>query len=58
MDRQLALAMAAQHDAYRVDFKIVVDLFGDFTHQLVHVQPGQYRIGDGDENAKVIALAA
>lgn len=35
-----------------------MDLFGDFADQFVNVRAGEYRIGDGDRDAKVITLAA
>ena len=35
-----------------------MDLFGDFADQFVNVQAGEYRIGDGDQDAKVITLTA
>ena len=58
VDVQLALAMPAQRNADGVDFEIVVDLFRDFADQLVHVQAGEHGVGDGDQNAEVVALAA
>ncbi|MNS71239.1 hypothetical protein D3C72_1046020 [compost metagenome] len=58
MNGQFALAMTPQHDADGVYFEVVMDLFGDFAHQLIHVQPGEHRVGNGDQNAEVITLAA
>ncbi len=36
----------------------MVDLFGDFADQFVNVQAREHCIGDGDQDAKVITLAA
>ena len=58
VDVQLALAMAAQRDADGIDFEIVVDLFRHFADQLVHIKARQHGVGDGDQNAEVVALAA
>ncbi len=58
VDVQLALAAAAQHDADGVDIKIAVDLFSDFAHQLIHIKAREHRVGDGHQDAKVVALAA
>ncbi|MNV08603.1 hypothetical protein D3C71_990700 [compost metagenome] len=55
---QFALAMAAQHNANSVDFKVVVDLSRDLAHQLVHIEAGEHRVGDSDKNAEVVTLAA
>lgn len=50
--------MAAQRNADGVYFEIVVDLFRNFADQLVHVRAGEHGVGDGDQNAEVVALAA
>ncbi|MPN36370.1 hypothetical protein SDC9_183879 [bioreactor metagenome] len=34
----------------------MVDLFGDFADKLINIQAGEYRIGDGDQDAKVVTL--
>ncbi|MNN81708.1 hypothetical protein D3C81_1985610 [compost metagenome] len=56
IDAQLIFAIAAQHDADGVDIEVVVDLFGDFADQLINVQAGEHRIGDGDQDTKVVTL--
>lgn len=58
VDIQLIFAMAAQHDADRVDIEIVVDLFCDFAYQLINIQTRQDGVGDCNQNTEVIAFAA
>ena len=58
VDVQLALTVAAQRNADGIYPEIVMDLFGDFAHQFVHIETRQHGIGDGDQNAEIIALAA
>ena len=41
-----------------VSVEIVMDFFGDFADQFVHIQAGKHRVGDGDQDAEVIAFPA
>ncbi len=58
VNRQFAFARRRQNDTDGIDTEIAVDLVRDLGHQLVEMQFGEYRVSDGDQNAKVIALAA